>query len=223
MKPFTDATPPAVQVQALPLREGLALEITAIAALFMASAINAALPGPVTILTFGRTAHTGLRAGLAVTLGVLTADALLVGVALTMTVGAVAMTPSATVVMKWAGVAILVGLALRTFCVARKPAALAPRRDGVAGLLVGMSSPYNLVFYLAVLPQVLPRQGASMASLPVIVAAIFAGVILAQASAIGLALWCRGVAGWRSLWADYAGAAALLVIAGVAASVPAAG
>ena len=132
----------------------------ALAALFLASAINAGLPGPCVMLTAGRTAGSGWRAGAAVSLGVLVADALLVAVALVALVGAVKLSPSALVTMKWAGVIALVVLAVRSLRPAgpAAPAARLSPRDWAAGFAVGLSSPYNLVFFLALLPQVLPAR-----------------------------------------------------------------
>ena len=91
------------------------MDITALAALFLASTVNAALPGPCVLMTATRSAGSGWRAGAAVTLGVLTADTLLILGATAMMLGMLTLSASALGAMKWAGIAALVALAVRSF------------------------------------------------------------------------------------------------------------
>ena len=195
------------------------METPALLLLFAASFVNAIAPGPVVVLTFGRAARSGLRAGTTVSLGVLLADLLLVALALGVALGAFALSASGFAAMKWLGIAVLFALALSCVRAAdRPPGAAAPpvRRDGVAGLMLGLTSPYNLVFYLALLPQVLPGPPEAGAALA-IAATTLAAIALAQAAVVAFALGCRGVPGFGGRWIDYAAAATLVVVAGTAA------
>ena len=70
------------------------METPALLLLFAASFVNAIAPGPVVVLTFGRAARSGLRAGTTVSLGVLLADLLLVALALGVALGAFALSAS---------------------------------------------------------------------------------------------------------------------------------
>lgn len=200
------------------------MDLTAYAALFLASAVNAALPGPCMLMTVGRTAGLGWRAGAAVTLGVLTADTLLVLGASAMMLGVLTLSTAALGVMKWAGIAALVVLAACSLRpAARVPADRLSARDGAAGLAVGLSSPYNLVFFLALLPQFLPADRPDLTAVAIMGAVLLAGVAVAQAGAILVGLGCCGVAVRSGPWVDRACAACLLAIAAAAATVPSGG
>ncbi len=75
--------------------------------------------------------------------------------------------------------------------------------------MVGLSSPYNLVFYLAVLPQVLPSLGAG-AGLAIGLTAM-GGIAAAQLGVVAVAAGCNGLVGERGGRAvDCATAVALL-------------
>ena len=149
------------------------MDITALAALFVASTVNAALPGPCVLMTATRSAGSGWRAGAAVTLGVLTADTAadpgrnrddgrhadaFGGGARRDEMGGDRRARGAGGAQPQA--------ARQGFPVRELSA-----RDGAAGLAVGLSSPYNLVFYLALLPQSFPaarpdsRRAAMVAAL----------------------------------------------------------
>ncbi len=200
------------------------MDLPALAALFLASAINAGLPGPCVLTTMGRTAGSGWRAGAAVTLGVLTADILLVVAAAMLMMGAMQVSPAAVGIMKWAGVAALVGLAARCLWPAMSVNGRAERmsaRDVAAGFAVGFSSPFNLVFYLALLPQVMPSARPGMSTVAGMCGAILAGAAAAQVGAILVALGCAGYGHGFGRWVDRACAASLLAFAAAAAMVPA--
>jgi threonine/homoserine/homoserine lactone efflux protein len=200
------------------------MDITALAALFLASTVNAALPGPCVLMTATRSAGSGWRAGAAITLGVLTADILLILGATAMMLGMLTLSASALGAMKWAGIAALVALAVRSLRTsARVPAEKLSARDGAAGLAVGLSSPYNLVFFLALLPQFLPGGRPDLATVSAMVAALLGGAAVAQAGAILVGLGCCRFAAFSGPWVDRACAACLLAIAAVAVTVPSGG
>ncbi|PJN95720.1 LysE family translocator, partial [Amaricoccus sp. HAR-UPW-R2A-40] len=74
-------------------------------ALFVASFVNAALPGPCMIATMGRTLRGGWRKGALVSLGVLAADTLHIAAAIAALLGVLSLSPAALIAMKWAGIA----------------------------------------------------------------------------------------------------------------------
>lgn len=198
------------------------METSALAALFVAAFVNAALPGPCVILTFGRTARSGVGAGLVVTSGILAGDALLVSAAVGATLGVLALAPAAFPTLKWFGIACLVLLAARSLLAAARPqqqGTRPPTQDALAGALVGLSSPYNLVFYLAIFPQVLPSLAADAGAALAVWLTAMGGIAAAQLAVVAVAAGCNGLAGRRGGRAiDYATAAALLVVAGTAAA-----
>jgi len=190
-------------------------------ALFVAAFVNAVLPGPCVILTFGRTVRAGVPAGLVVTAGILAADLVLVATAVGVTFGLVALAPAAFPAMKWLGIVCLVALALRSVRAATVPVETTrPTHDGAGGFVVGLSSPYNLLFYGAVLPQALPVMEVDVGAALLTVAVTLTAIALAQLGVVALAAGCRGMVGGRGRWIDCATAGALLMIAAASASVP---
>lgn len=190
-------------------------------ALFIASFVNAALPGPCMIATMGRTLQGGWRAGALVSLGLLTADTLLVAAAIAMLVGVLTLSPVAFVAMKWGGIAVLLGLAVQCLRPPRLRAAGSPTGRGclLTGLTLGLSSPYNLVFYVALLPQVVtaaPSGGFLLA----IAAASLGGIVLAQAGAVLLTGACARLGAGGGRWVDRATAALMILLAATAAFAP---
>lgn len=187
--------------------------------LFVAAFVNAVLPGPCVLLTLSRSARSGAWAGITVTGGILAADLLLVSIAASATLGTIAIAPQAFPVMKWVGVASLVGLAALTLRTARHPTrarAAAPARDSIAGFMVGASSPYNLVFYLALFPQVVSLRDPPSALIAGLT--VMAAITLAQVGVVVAGVSARGVAGRPGRWIDLATAGALLILATVAAN-----
>lgn len=72
------------------------------AVLFSATAINAAVPGPCTILTASRSGVAGQVAGIQITVGVLLANLVLVTITLAVMHGALTVSDQAFGAMKWA-------------------------------------------------------------------------------------------------------------------------
>jgi threonine/homoserine/homoserine lactone efflux protein len=135
--------------------------------LFCATAINAALPGPCTILTASRSAVAGQASGVRITLGVLSANLVLVTITLVVMHGALTISDQAFGAMKWGGIAMLFAMAARMLLSKSAndgPATCASHSlsEIGAGLMVGLSSPYNLVFLLALLPQFVRPRSASL-------------------------------------------------------------
>ena len=76
------------------------MELVALSAIALASAVNSAMPGPCVAMTIGRSAREGLRAGFAVSLGVIVANSVLAVVALLVMVGSLNVSDTTYTVMK---------------------------------------------------------------------------------------------------------------------------
>ena len=158
-----------------------------------ASFTNAILPGPCILLTVSRASSCGLRSALMVSWGVVLANLALVSVAVLTMVGLLFVSQEALGMLRWLGLAVLLLLGLKLL--SSKPAPESsemqrstPWRDAGAGFLVGVSSPYNLVFMLALLPQFVPASGISSEVGFVMAAAVLGGALLAQLCASGAGL-----------------------------------
>ena len=192
--------------------------------LFSVTAINAALPGPCTNLTASRTAVAGQAAGMRITLGVLLANLVLVTITLTAMHGALTVSEQAFSAMKWAGIAVLFAMAVRMLLSRSAddgPATCAQHgmSEVGAGLMVGLSSPYYLVFLLALLPQFIPAQ-MGIATVMTVVAIVLSGAAVGQLGSVIVGLCSRGVLGGRARWLDRAAGVCLIGFAGTAAAAP---
>ena len=164
------------------------METVSVFALYSVAALNATVPGPCTILTAARSALAGRGAGVRVTLGVVMAKTILLTSSLTVMFGAVTLSDGAFEVMRWVGIALLVAMAAHLLSSrpggrGDQPRAAVDVPDVAAGLMAGVSSPYNLVLLLALLPQFLPAQLGAAAILPV-VGAVVSGCVTGQIAAI---------------------------------------
>jgi threonine/homoserine/homoserine lactone efflux protein len=201
------------------------MEPLALTALFVASTVNAAFPGPCMILTVGRTARGGLRSGLRVSVGVLLGDVVLVGLAVLAMLGTLTLGHRALSAMKWGGALVLLVIAARMLRAGpERPAGTARRTDKlgdvVSGAMLGVSSPFNLVFMLALLPQFIPPDGMDAGVALLIAGGFLAGVLVAQAGATLVGAGSLRLVGGQGRWLDYAGAAALIGFAGIALLAP---
>jgi len=198
----------------------------ALAALFIASMINAAIPGPCILLTIGRSARNGLSSGLRVSAGIIFGDLVLVTVAILTLLGLLTVSLAALTAMKWIGVATLVWLAAGM--IRPRPQAtvelsaqrLADVGDLVSGAMVGLSSPFNLVFVLALLPQFVPATGLSADTALLLGGAFLAGALLAQTGAALFGAGSVRLAGGNARGIEILGAAALFGFAGMALLAP---
>src|SRR5215207_7767689 len=144
-----------------------------------------AIPGPNHVYIVARSIEDGRRAGFASALGVESATLLHVAAAAGGLSAALGSSAEAFAVVKYAGVAYLVYLALRTLPAPDAPAGAAPAaatsspRVFLEGLVVNLLNPKVALFFLALLPQFVdPHAGAAWSQILVL------GAILA---AIGLA------------------------------------
>jgi threonine/homoserine/homoserine lactone efflux protein len=190
-----------------------------------ASAVNSALPGPCIALTLARTARGGATAGICVTSGIIVANLVLVLSAFAVLHGALDLSGDAAPTLKWLGAAVMIAFALRILYVSSaepelRPKTLGPSGDIAAGLVIGVSSPYNLVFYLALLP--LYAQADSFTGLMVFLAsaAAAAGAAVSYGGTVAAGLGSRRLCGASGRWVERAGAICLIGFCVLAFAVP---
>ena len=192
-------------------------------ALYLATFANAAMPGPCAILAASRTVRGGVRSGLMASAGVVAGIAALTGLAFGVMAGAVSMSDQALVVMKWAGAAALLLLAMRSL---RATPSETPRErppsknDFGAGAVVALFSPFVLVFLVALLPQFVSPDAPGFT--PALLAAVvfIVGAAVAQAGAVLFGACSVGLGGSGFFWVERASAILLLGFAGAAVMAP---
>ena len=128
--------------------------------LFVASALAlVAIPGPNHVYIVARSIDQGSRAGIASALGVETATLIHVAAAAAGLSAALASSATAFAVVKYAGVAYLLYLAVKTLTSpdehdgAAPPPAAPSSRVFAEGLVVNLLNPKVALFFLALLPQ----------------------------------------------------------------------
>jgi threonine/homoserine/homoserine lactone efflux protein len=164
--------------------------------LFTASALAlVAIPGPNHVYIIARSIDQGRAAGFASSFGVETATLLHVGAAAAGLSAALASSATAFSIVKYAGVAYLIYLAVKTFTAPAEQRDAAPppaagSRVFLEGLVVNLLNPKVALFFLALLPQFVdPAAGPAWTQILVL------GTILAT---IGLAsdlLYALGAGG----------------------------
>lgn len=166
------------------------MDLFSVFAILSASAVNSIMPGPCLAVTIGRSAAAGVTTGFVVVLGILAANVILAAAALLVIQGVLAMSAVAFETMRWGGIAILLALALKMLCNRPPDTGVARARslpcmgDLATGLCVGLSSPYNLVFLLALLPQAISQIALDGASTLLIITAVAAGAMLSYGGAV---------------------------------------
>ncbi|WP_138470884.1 LysE family translocator [Poseidonocella sp. HB161398] len=151
-------------------------------------------PGPSILMTLARTASSGLRVGMATSLGIALGDLCHTVLAVIGVSAIVMASASAFTVVKLAGAAYLVYLGLRSLLA--RPGGTAP---GAAGpyLAVGaafrqawlaeMLNPKSAMFFLAFLPQFVTPENGAIALQLLLLGAIFVamGTVATMAAALG--------------------------------------
>ena len=139
--------------------------------------------------------------------------------------GALTVSDQAFGAMKWGGIAVLFALAVRMLLSRSadddRPATSAQlgMSEVGGGLMVGLSSPYYLVFLLALLPQFIPAE-MGIATVMTVVAIVLSGAAVGQLGAVIVGLCSRGVLGGRARWLDRAAAVCLIGFAATALVAP---
>ena len=171
-------------------------------ALIAATAVLVAIPGPNVALIVANSLGNGFRAGVATVFGTTVG----VGLQLALVVFGLAALISASAEalhwIKWAGVAYLIYLGIRTW---REPAGDLPRVESTPalfwrGCLVAVVNPKTLLFNAAFIPQFVGSETATIGGLA-IVASVFLAVLFA-----GDVLWAVFASSARRVLQRYAAA-----------------
>ena len=191
--------------------------------LYVATFLSGLMPGPCTVLAAARTASGGVRSGLLASAGVLVGIGVLTGLAFGALVGVLTISDRALSALKWAGVATLVLLAAWTL---RPPVPASPcgpraARGGLcAGLGIAVSSPFVLMFQLALLPQFVAAGGGGFGYAAMAAGAFAAAAAISMAGGILLSAVAVRHAAVRGRWVSGASAGLLIAFAGAAAFSP---
>ena len=199
------------------------MDAIALSALFLAALVNAAIPGPALLLVLARATQDGLIVGAVTALGATLSVGLLLALGAGAMMGVLSIGEPAFVAMRVGGIVVLTILGLRML------AATAPTPVGdaavvgnngqlagfAAGLTVGLASPFNLIFFLALLPQFIDPTSLTTRSL------LLACGLALLASAVPLAVVsCLGAAQARlapqaAPWVVRGGGVAMIGFAGL--------
>jgi len=194
----------------------------ALLSVMTATAINSAMPGPCMVLIATRAALSGRPAGLRASLGVAAAQLAYVFVALAMLALAWGISEATHTAMRVVGATILVVLGVQMLRHAaltgteRRELSPRPGSDILVGLCIGLSSPFNLIFMVAILPQFVSPEALLGRDLGILIA----GILVATMGPMIVTAWLG--AGTRSFGNRYVplitriGAFALLLFAGFA-------
>ncbi|MGI8686363.1 MAG: LysE family translocator [Acidimicrobiales bacterium] len=170
-------------------------------ALFSAAALALLIvPGPAVLYITTRSAAQGRRAGLVSVLGVHTGTLVHVVVAVAGLSTVLATSATAFVVVKYAGAVYLIVVGVRAVARGRTEAVgdAAPsrsmRRLYVDGFLVNLFNPKTALFFLAFLPQFVPRDGSPVWARTLVLGTLF--VVLGAVSDSAYALAGARVGRW---------------------------
>ena len=150
------------------------------------------LPGPNLLYIVSRGIAQGRRAALASTLGVTCATAAFVVLTAFGLTALISSSALAFAVVKYAGVAYLVHLAIREFRSHGRfrleaPAPVSTRRAFGDAFLVGITNPKVALFFLAFFPQFVHAEAGSVATQVLVLGAVFLAIGLTSDSAYALA------------------------------------
>lgn len=161
-------------------------------AFLMASFLLAVMPGPGVFYILGRSISGGTVAGIASVAGVFVGNFINMLAAVLGMAALFKVWPLSFVIIKYAGAAYIVFLAVEALRKKSKPLdaiALTPvqsqRRLFVDGLLVALFNPKTLIFFAAFLPQFLSKDAGFMQ--PLLLGSIFVVMALVTDSAYALA------------------------------------
>ena len=160
----------------------------------LAVTVASATPGPAVVALLARTLTQGLWSGVIMAIGLVTGDVFYFILAVTGLTGLIALLGEAVVVLKFAGAAYLVYLGW-TFVTARPVSGVLPSNDGrresrsneggfriyLSGLLITLGNPKTMLFFLAILPNLLELEhlsGADLLVLGMVLIVISLGALL---------------------------------------------
>lgn len=190
------------------------METPLLLSLFVASAVNAAIPGPSLLLVVARAARGGLRAGIDAAIGATLAVAMLLTVVMAVMFGALRLGEPAFTVMKLGGILLLTVFGvrmLRAKIVAGSSGAVHSRHGNLlAGFLVGAMSPFNLFFFLALIPQFIDPSGLLGQPLALAISIVLLGSAIPVAVVALLTAGHARMAPGGAIWVVRASGAMLL-------------
>lgn len=176
------------------------MNVENLALLLAATVANSVVPGPGMLLAVGRSAASGFRAGLLVSLGMALATLVLIVIVWAVMAGAVAISNGGLAILRSVGVGVLILLAFALLIgtpvgTVASPGLGAGRvarlwlGDVGGGLATGLTSPVHLIFLLALLPQFVDLARLSYVELALISAVIvvITTIPMLAASALGAA------------------------------------
>ncbi|MBO6637122.1 MAG: LysE family translocator [Roseitalea sp.] len=160
----------------------------------VALAIAAAIPGPGVIAIVARALGAGLRPTLPMLLGLVLGDVIYLAAAILGLAYAASTFGSVFIVIKYAGVAYLVWMAIGFWRAGVTPEAIDAKADSggalsgfMAGLLVTLGNPKTMVFYLALLPTLIDMTVVTMADFTILIGVTFAVLVTVLLPYAGLA------------------------------------
>lgn len=193
----------------------------ALIALFLAALVNAAIPGPVLFLVAARAAQGGLRRGATTGLGAMVAVSLLLAIVWLVMMGALELGSQVFAMLRVAGVAVLVVLGL--MMLTASPSQRQVRTEGgrpadlASGVVLVLSNPVNLIFFLALVPQFVGQHAVAFLQMALVVALVLFASAIPVTVAILIGVWQARVAPRGTHWAVRAGGVAMLGFAGLVA------
>ena len=189
---------------------------TSLIALVAATAVLVAIPGPNVALIVANSLRNGFRAGVATVLGTTVGVGLQLALVVFGLAAIIATAAEALLWIKWAGVAYLIYLGVRTW---RQPAGDLDAVEAAPvmfwrGCVVAVVNPKTLLFNAAFIPQFVGSETATIGSLA-IVASVFLAVLFA-----GDIVWAAFASSARRVLQRYATArnrmtGAFLTVAGI--------
>ena len=189
---------------------------TSLIALVAATAVLVAIPGPNVALIVANSLRNGFRAGVATVLGTTVGVGLQLALVVFGLAAIIATAAEALLWIKWAGVAYLIYLGVRTW---RQPAGDLDAIEAAPvmfwrGCVVAVVNPKTLLFNAAFIPQFVGSETATIGSLA-IVASVFLAVLFA-----GDIVWAAFASSARRVLQRYATArnrmtGAFLTVAGI--------
>jgi threonine/homoserine/homoserine lactone efflux protein len=155
--------------------------VTNLAALAVATAILVAIPGPNVALIVANSIRHGFRSGAATALGVTCGNAAQLLLVVAGMAAVIQFAAEALVWIRWAGVAYLIYLGIRTWNEPASDLAGVQARPAVfwRAVMIAAINPKTLLFIAAFLPQFVVIDGGP-AGHPATIAAVFLAVLLAD-------------------------------------------
>ncbi|MBE9637280.1 LysE family translocator [Salipiger mangrovisoli] len=201
------------------------MDSLAILFLFGASLANAAAPGPCIVFTISRSSASGLRSGMCVTGGILAADAIMATISVLMVLASTTLPAGVDAALKATSIAVVAYVSLRMIFNSgrenpawhREPPRLA---DFSLGFTLAAFSPFNLVFLIALLPQILPDRAMGALDAAIVIGVFVVASMLAQLVAVTSGAFLHRSLRRFGVWLERAGGLliAAITIASLSAS-----